>query len=76
MFLFFILLLLLLFLLAQTRLNVIKMDLKVNVRVIRNQIEIDEGDPFNQILYSKSLNNIKALGITDETFQNAVVNAK
>ncbi len=29
--------------------------------VIRNQIEIDEGDPFNQILYAKSLNNIKAL---------------
>ena len=24
-----------------------------------NQIEIDEGDPFNQILYAKSLNNIK-----------------
>ena len=29
--------------------------------VIRNQIEIDEGDPFNEILYTKSLNNIKAL---------------
>ena len=29
--------------------------------VIRNQIEIDEGDPFNEILYAKSLNNIKAL---------------
>ncbi|WP_440917918.1 outer membrane protein assembly factor BamA [Candidatus Pelagibacter sp.] len=29
--------------------------------VVRNQIEIDEGDPFNQILYAKSLNNIKAL---------------
>ena len=29
--------------------------------VIRNQIEIDEGDPFNQILYAKTLNNIKAL---------------
>ena len=29
--------------------------------VIRNQIEIDDGDPFNQILYAKSLNNIKAL---------------
>ncbi len=29
--------------------------------VIRNQIEIDEGDPFNQILYSKSINNIKSL---------------
>ena len=29
--------------------------------VIRNQIEIDEGDPFNEILYTKSLNNIKSL---------------
>ena len=29
--------------------------------VIRNQIEIDEGDPFNQILYAKSINNIKSL---------------
>ena len=29
--------------------------------VIRNQIEIDEGDPFNSILYAKSLNNIKSL---------------
>ena len=34
--------------------------------VIRNQIEIDEGDPFNQILYAKSLNNIKSLNF----FQN------
>ncbi|MFL2891472.1 MAG: outer membrane protein assembly factor BamA [Candidatus Pelagibacter sp.] len=29
--------------------------------VIRNQIEIDEGDPFNSILYTKSLNSIKSL---------------
>ncbi len=29
--------------------------------VIRNQIEIDEGDPFNEILYTKSINNIKSL---------------
>jgi len=29
--------------------------------VIRNQIKIDEGDPFNSILYTKSLNNIKSL---------------
>jgi len=29
--------------------------------VIRNQIEIDEGDPFNDILYTKSLNNIRSL---------------
>ena len=34
--------------------------------VIRNQIEIDEGDPFNQILYTKSLNNIKALNFFDD----------
>ena len=34
--------------------------------VIRNQIEIDEGDPFNQILYAKSLNNIKSLNFFKE----------
>ena len=34
--------------------------------VIRNQIEIDEGDPFNEILYLKSLNNIKALNFFED----------
>ena len=29
--------------------------------VIRNQLEIDEGDPFNEILNNKSINNIKSL---------------
>ena len=29
--------------------------------VIRNQLEIDEGDPFNEILSKKSINNIKNL---------------
>ena len=29
--------------------------------VIRNQLEIDEGDPFNEILNNKSRNNIKSL---------------
>ena len=29
--------------------------------VIRNQFEIDEGDPFNEILANKSINNIKSL---------------
>ena len=29
--------------------------------VIRNQLEIDEGDPFNKILETKSINNIKSL---------------
>ena len=30
--------------------------------VIRNQFEIDEGDPYNEILYNKTINNIKSLG--------------
>ena len=29
--------------------------------VIRNQLSIDEGDPFNEILYNKSINEIKNL---------------
>ena len=29
--------------------------------VIRNQLELDEGDPFNKILATKSINNIKGL---------------
>ncbi len=29
--------------------------------VIRNQLEIDEGDPYNEILMNKSINNIKSL---------------
>ena len=28
--------------------------------VIRNQLEIDEGDPFNEILSKKSINNLKS----------------
>ena len=30
-------------------------------RVIRNQLLIDEGDPYNEILKTKSINNIKSL---------------
>jgi len=30
-------------------------------KVIRNQLEIDEGDPFNEILANKSINNLKSL---------------
>ena len=43
--------------------------------VIRNQIEIDEGDPFNQILYVKSLNNIKALNFF-ESVDGEIENGK
>ena len=31
--------------------------------VIRNQLEVDEGDPFNELLHAKSINKIKSLGI-------------
>ena len=31
--------------------------------VIRNTLEIDEGDPFNELLNAKSINNLKALRI-------------
>ena len=31
--------------------------------VIRNQLELDEGDPFNEILLNKSINNLKSLNI-------------
>ena len=31
--------------------------------VIRNQLLVDEGDPLNQVLFNKSINNIKSLGI-------------
>ena len=31
--------------------------------VIRNQLMLDEGDPFSEILFNKSINNIKSLNI-------------
>ena len=50
--------------------------------VIRNQLEIDEGDPFNEILEKKSLNNIKSLNffslveskIVDGVSGNKIIN--
>ena len=30
-------------------------------KVIRNQLLVDEGDPYNEILNTKSLNNIRSL---------------
>ena len=30
--------------------------------VIRNQFEVDEGDPYNEILKNKTINNLKSLG--------------
>ena len=34
--------------------------------VIRNYLEIDEGDPYNEILQSKSINNLKSLNFFKE----------
>jgi len=31
--------------------------------VIRNELEVDEGDPFNELLQTKSINNVKSLNI-------------
>ena len=31
--------------------------------VIRNNLIVDEGDPFNEILFNKSINNLQSLGI-------------
>ena len=43
--------------------------------VIRNQLEIDEGDPYNEILANKSVNNIKSLNFF-KTVRTDVVNGK
>ena len=40
--------------------------------VIRNQLLLDEGDPFNEILYTKSINQIKSLNFFKKTTANIV----
>ena len=42
-------------------------------RVIRNQLISDEGDPFNELLFNKSINNIKNLGLF-KSVKNTVEN--
>ena len=41
--------------------------------VIRNQFEVDEGDPFNEILVKKSINNIKSLGFFKNVKNEVIV---
>ena len=41
--------------------------------VIRNQFEVDEGDPFNEILVNKSFNNLKGLGFF-KTVDKEIIN--
>ena len=45
-----------------------------NEEVIRNQFELDEGDPFNEILLTKSLNNLKSLNFFKEISKEVVYN--
>jgi outer membrane protein insertion porin family len=40
--------------------------------VIRNELIIDEGDPLNKVLFAKSINNIKSLGIFKEVLTDIV----
>ena len=40
--------------------------------VIRNQLELDEGDPFNEILFNKSINQMKSLNLF-KTVNNEIV---
>ncbi len=51
---------------------------KINIRgnfatleeVIRNNLIVDEGDPFNEILFNKSINNVQSLGIFKKVKSN------
>ncbi len=51
--------------------------------VIRNKFEVDEGDPFNEILVNKSINNLKSLNyfkkvnseiVIDESTKTKIIN--
>ena len=44
--------------------------------VIRNQLEIDEGDPFNDILFTRSINNIKNLNFFKEVKSEILENSE
>jgi len=41
-------------------------------KVIRNQLEVDEGDPFNKLLHAKSINNLKALRIFESVKEEVI----
>ena len=40
--------------------------------VVRNQLELDEGDPFNEILFNKSINNLKSLNFFKNVSQKVL----
>jgi len=48
--------------------------------VIRNNLEVDEGDPFNNLLHTKSINNLKALNffstVSAKVLDGSITNQK
>ncbi len=44
-------------------------------RVIRDMLEVDEGDPFNKLLHAKSINNMKARNIFQEV-ESKIIDTK
>ena len=44
------------------QINILGNDITLE-RVIRDSLEVDEGDPFNELLHAKSINNLKAKNI-------------
>ncbi len=44
-------------------------------KVIRNSLIVDEGDPYNKILFDKSINNIKSSGIFKKV-ESKIINSK
>ena len=55
------------------RINIFGNDV-TNENVIRNQFFLDEGDPFNKILLSKTINNLKKLNFFKEVNYDVVDN--
>ena len=45
-------------------------------KVIRNSLIVDEGDPFNEILFQKSINNIKSRGIFKSVTSDVKISKK
>ena len=48
-----------------TRINILGNNV-TDEKVIRDNLEVDEGDPFNSLLLAKSINNLKSLNIFGE----------
>ena len=44
--------------------------------VLRNQFEVDEGDPYNEILVNKSINNLKSLNFFQNVEQEIIDDSK